>query len=180
MKNKILLSIATLFLLGLFTLNAQTEDEVVYAKKLETKKIPAILHAEIKKDFPTYSLEGVELLPIKLYEQRWVVLDKKPFPDGTEFYEVDLKGKDFHSSAVYSMKGQLMNSREVFKNAKLPAEVAQSIVSRYPGWMERRDKEVIRNGKKEITHYIVFLKKGMKEERVVLNPQGKILHHFEM
>jgi hypothetical protein len=180
MKNKIFISLVVLFSLGVFTISAQNGDVVVFAKKLETKKIPTALRSEIQKDFPTYTLDGVELLPSKLYEQRWVMQQSNPFPADMQYYEVDLKGKDFHSSAVYTAKGQLLHSREVLNNAKLPLEVAQSIASYYPGWVEWREKEIIKNGKKEVTDYVVFLKKGMKEERVVLNPQGKILHHFEI
>lgn len=180
MKNKIFFALTALFCLSLFTLSAQNGDVVVFAKKLETKKIPSVLRTEIQKDFPSFTLDGVELLPSKLYEQRWVVQQSNPFPADMEYYQVELKGKDSHSIAVYTPKGQLLHSREVLKNAKLPLEVAQSVANQYPGWMEWRDKEIIKNGKKEITDYVVFLKKGMKEERVVLNPQGKILHHFEI
>lgn len=179
MKNKMLLAFAALLMLGLTTLSAQTDGgEVVFAKKLETKKIPSALKAEIQKDYPSYTLDGVELLPSKLYEQRWVVQQKNAFPADMKYYEVDLKGKNSHSSAVYTPDGQLLHSREVLKNAELPLAVAQSLKEHYPGWMEWRNKEVITNGKKEVTHYLVFLKKGTKEEKIVLNPQGAVLHHL--
>lgn len=179
MKNKILLTLMAVFALSAATLNAQSDgSEVVFAKKLETKEVPKALKAEIQKDYPSYTLDGVELIPNKLYEQRWVVQQKNKFPADMKYYEVDLKGANSHSSAVYTPDGQLLHSREVLKNAELPLAVAQSLKNHYPGWMEWRNKEIITNGKKEITHYLVFLKKGTKEEKVVLNPQGAVLHHL--
>lgn len=179
MKNKWLLAFG-LVSASAFVVSAQTTATVVYEAKLENKKVPVAVVEQVQKDFPNARLEETYLLPAQLYEQNWVVVQKNQPQQPVDYYEVRLSGKNVHSSAVYSPQGELLNSREVLKDAPLPPVVGRTLVTQYPGWTERRNKEVIKNGRKEVVHYIVFLKKGWREERVVLNPQGEIEHRFTL
>jgi hypothetical protein len=160
-------------------LNAQTDSKVVYETKLENAKVPFSILEQVKKDFPDYTIQETLLVPAKLYEQKWIIVQKSEPIAATDYYEVYLTGKNIHSTAAYTPKGILLHSREVLKEVALPAAVTNTIEARFTDWKQVRDKEVIRNGKREITHYIVFLKNGWREQRVVLNASGDVLHRFE-
>lgn len=179
MKKGFLMSLPFMFV-GAFAAQAQTDATVLWESKLETKKIPAVVSEQVHKDFPNARITETYSLPAHLYEQKWVLVQQNPAPQNINYVEVQLNGKDMHYAAVYTPQGTLLNSREVLKHAALPPAVSQAIAAHYPGWTERRDKEVVKNGKHEITRYIVFLKKGWREERVVLDPDGKVLHHIDV
>lgn len=169
-----------ILLLGAIAVKAQNSNVILYETRLETKKIPVVVSESVQRDFPNAKITESVSVPAKLYEQKWVVVDQNQHPENMDYIEVNLSGKNMHSTAIYTTQGKLVSSREVLKKAQLPETVRQAIKTRYPDWKDRRDKEVIKNGKHEITHYIVFLKKGWHEERVVFDPNGKVLHRFEI
>ena len=169
-----------ILLLGAFALRAQDIPTVLYEAKLETMKVPAVIKDRVKTDFPGSSIEETYLLPARLYQQKWIVVEKKEMTAPADYYEVHLSGRNMIYDAVYTPTGELLHSREVLKDVALPAAVSKALSDHFANWIENRDREVIRNGKKEITHYIVFLKKGRREQRVVFNPQGEVLHRFEL
>jgi hypothetical protein len=177
MKKHIVFYLSFLFLASV-AVQAQTSATVLYESKVETIKVPAVIVEQTTKDFPGFTVDETLLVPSKLYEQRWVQVQKNDMVGPLDYYEVQLKGKNMHSVAAYTPEGKLLNSREVLKNVVVPSAVSATLLKQYPGWTDRRDKEVIKNGKKEVTHYIMHLKKGWKEERVVLDPQGNIVHRF--
>ena len=179
MKNKVLFSLPFL-LLGVSALRAQSEPTVLYEAKLETKMVPTVIVDQIKNDFPGFVINETYLIPAKLYQQKWVVVEKNEMTNPADIYEVHMSGKNMNFDAVYSAKGVLLHSREIQKDVALPAAVSRTLSEHFANWNESRDREVIKNGKKEITHYIVFLKKGHREQRVVLSPEGKVLHRFEL
>lgn len=178
MKNRIFCSLPIL-LFGAIVAQAQ-DVTVLYETKLENKKVPAVIMEQVGKDFPGAKLDETYLIPAKLYEQKWVVIEKNDVPNDVDKVEVYLKGKGMRYSAVYSPDGKLLHSREVQKGVALPTAVSKVIADHYPKWKENRDREVLKDGKKEITHYIVFLKNGWREQRLVISPAGKVLHRFEL
>jgi hypothetical protein len=163
MSSKILFSVALLSL-GAFALRAQ-ESTVVYEKRLETVKASTLSTAQ--------NAAGTPNVPV----QEWVVVQRNKPTFDVQTYEVKSKGKNMDIVAIYNPKGVMLSSREVLKEVALPEAVSSEISARYPGWVEYKDEEIITKGKKEISHYVVYLKKEGKRKRIVYAPDGKKSHH---
>ena len=117
--------------------------------------------------------------PYALKEYGWVydvgasdvVLDR---------YEVTMKNKQGHDLfAIYSAKGELIESRELSKNVAMPANIQEALSkSQYKDWKVVGDRELIRyyydNDKKSVEqHFRVTVEKDGVKRSISFNFQNK-------
>lgn len=79
--------------------------------------------------------------------------------------------------AVYDKDAKLIRTAEKYKNIKLPTEVAQAVVKKYPQWNIAKDVYLVNyydtNDVKKT--YKLVLENGNKRIRVKINEKGEFL-----
>lgn len=178
------IKIIPVFLTGaLFTFSgamAQISSETMTAQKVKKEEVPTTIVASVEEDFPEANVEDVVLIPAQAYQNDWVVTksehgvsDESSFDP--QYYEVTFNGKGESGKAVYNAEGDLIHSKETIKDEALPEMITRAIADKYPEYKVMKDKEVIRDGKKNIDYYQVKIKKGKEKETLYFSENGEML-----
>lgn len=118
--------------------------------------------------------------PVKLLEQKVATFDIKSldgYEDEAQEYYVYFNIPVGKILAVYDDKGEIMRTSERFKDIRLPLDVSNAIVERFPGWRIEGDIYVVNYRKDEeiIKSYKLFLRKDEMHKRVKTDEKGNFL-----
>lgn len=156
---------------------AQTDSETLMLTRVKKGEEPSAVMAAIKQDFPKAIVGDLNILPAKLYGERWSVnVDDQLNGATPDLYMVNMKEKGEQYKAVYDKKGNLMSSKTVVNKAALPSEVSATIHQKYPDWTIVNDREKIttkQGAVREIFH--VEIHKNKQHRNLFVNPDGTMV-----
>jgi hypothetical protein len=171
----------------LFPLLAQVDhdynpnDRVPVVNATITKEqVPAAVVKSVNTQFDKNNVLTWSKFPFALKEYGWVY-DAGASDVKLNRYEVTMKtntGDDLW--AVYSASGDLVETREVFKNNPLPQSVKESLAnSQYKDWTVVGNNEVIRyyhdhDNTSAEQHYRVTVMKDNVKRSISFNYQNKV------
>jgi hypothetical protein len=121
-------------------------DRVPIANATITKEqVPAEVLKAAQKQFDMSNPSTWSKFPYALKEYGWVY-DVGSSDIKLDRYEVTMKNKEGHElSAVYTNKGELVESREVAKDVAMPTNVQLALAkSQYKDWKVVGNKEIIK------------------------------------
>jgi hypothetical protein len=130
----------------------------------------------IKADFPSAIASDLSFLPAKLYGEHWAVAENTSMKGKPDFYQITLKeGKESYR-AVYDKEGNLLSSKFIIPQAKLPAEVMKTISEKYPEWKVTTDTEKIVHKKSEYKAiYRVTIEQNKAHRMLEIADGGKLI-----
>ena len=149
MKKFLTLLLMIIFGLSLFAQvdhDFNINDRVPIVKGTITKDlVPVLVVKAVNTQFDKNNVVTWSKFPFALKEYGWVYdVGTSDLP--LDRYEVKMKtsaGDDFW--AVYSAKGELVETREILKNIGIPHDIQEKLAnSQYKGWTVLGDKEIIR------------------------------------
>jgi hypothetical protein len=164
----------------LFPLLAQVDhdarvNDVIPVETLTLKKeqIPQAIVKSVAVDFSTGQPVTWGKFPYNLENYGWVV-NQGTAGEKPDHYEVLIKAKDGSDVyAVYNADGTIIETRSVYKNIPVPAEVTASLAkSKYSDWTIIGDKELIKyfKDKKNIEeHFRLTVQKGNLKHSISFN-----------
>lgn len=165
-----------------FTVIAGAHSQTAEVRvKLKETDVPIAVLESFKKDFNGNVSRGWEIVPIDIIREEYVVTSfgdlngEKP----TEF-AVKIKGPQVWGEAIYDADGLLKFSKTVIKDTALPPAVTKAVMKGFPGYSILKDQETIKQGKSDIIHYRVIVKKGKEKRAVSIDQSGKILHERKL
>lgn len=118
--------------------------------------------------------------PVKLLEQKVATFDIKSladYEDEAQDYYVYFNIPEGKILAVYDENGEIIRTSERFQDIRLPLDVSNAIVEKYPGWMIEGDIYVVnyRKDQEIIKSYKLFLRKDEMHKRVKTDEKGNFL-----
>lgn len=142
-------------------------------------QVPAAVIKAAQTQFDLNNPATWSKFPYALKEYGWVY-DVGASDIKLDRYEVQMKTKNGHDlSAVYTDKGELVESRETSKDVALPSNVQLALSnSQYKDWKVVGDKEIIRfyhdhdNASVE-QHFRITVEKDNVKRSISFNFQGK-------
>lgn len=156
---------------------AQNQTEMFTAKAVKKGEEPQAVVDAINQDFPKAIVGDLNVIPAKLYGEKWAVnFDDRSNGTPAEYYHVSLKEGKSQYSAYYNKDGKLISSKTYLSNAQLPSEVTSAINSKYADWTIVKDSEKMayRDGKvKEAYH--VEIQRDKKHRNLLIDNSGKVL-----
>jgi len=167
--------ITSAVLLIMLTATATAQDTQTRIKIKQTD-VPVSVVESFTKDFSDGIAEEWDIVPAVIVVEDYEVLGNDN-SDGTKTteYSVSIKGPKVKGEAIYDQDGKLKYSKEVIKNAALPAAVRNSIVNKYPGFSFMKDQETIKEGRSNFIHYRIVIEKGKEKVCLAVDASGKIL-----
>lgn len=118
-------------------------------------------------------------VPVKMLERQVAKYDPTKadiYLDEYDLYKVYFFIPDGKILVAYDKDGKVLRTIEKFKNVKLPMEVRNAVVKRFPGWEIKKDVyRVTYNEGKTTKEYKVVLTNGEKTLRVKLDGNGEFL-----
>lgn len=182
--KKLMLSVLV-FLGFIFPIVAQVDhdfmqnDRVPIVNTIITKEqVPAAVLKAAQTQFDLNNPATWSKFPYALKEYGWVY-DVGASGIQLDRYEVQLKNKEGHDLwAVYTAKGELVESREASKDVAIPANVQMALAnSQYKDWKVVGDKELIRfyhdhDMAKVEQHFRVTVEKDNVKRSISFNYQG--------
>lgn len=177
---------SVLALLGLiFPLMAQvdhdynTNDREPLINSTITKdQVPAAILKAAQTKFDLNNSATWSKFPYALKEYGWVY-DVGASNIKLDRYEVTIKNKEGNDLwAVYTVKGELVESREASVNVPVPANIMQELLkSQYKDWKIVGDKEIIRfyhdhNNSSVEQHFRLTVEKDNVKRSISFNYQG--------
>jgi hypothetical protein len=158
--------------------NANDRVPVVNAT-ITKDQVPASVLKAAQSQFDMSNSATWSKFPYALKEYGWVY-DVGASDIQLDRYEVTMKNIDGHELyAVYSVKGELIESRELANNVAMPANVqAELAKSQYKDWKVVGDKEFIKfyydhDIKKVEQHIRLTVEKDGVKRSISFNFQGK-------
>jgi len=141
-------------------------------------QVPAAVLQAVNTQFDQNSPVTWSKFPYALKEYGWVY-DVGASDIPLERFEVTMKTEEGNDLwAVYSAKGELIESREVSRNIAIPQSVQQALAkSQYKDWTVVGNKEIIRyyhdhDIKKAEQHFRVTVEKDNVRRSISFNFQG--------
>ena len=177
---------SVLALLGfIFPLMAQvdhdynTNDREPLINSTITKdQVPAAILKAAQTKFDLNNSATWSKFPYALKEYGWVY-DVGASNIKLDRYEVTIKNKEGNDLwAVYTVKGELVESREASVNVPVPANIMQELLkSQYKDWKIVGDKEIIRfyhdhNNSSVEQHFRLTVEKDNVKRSISFNYQG--------
>lgn len=177
---------SVLALLGfIFPLMAQvdhdynTNDREPLINSTITKdQVPAAILKAAQTKFDLNNSATWSKFPYALKEYGWVY-DVGASNIKLDRYEVTIKNKEGNDLwAVYTVKGELVESREASVNVPVPANIMQELLkSQYKDWKIVGDKEIIRfyhdhNNSSVEQHFRLTVEKDNVRRSISFNYQG--------
>lgn len=158
--------------------NANDREPVVNATITKEQVPPAVIKAA-QVQFDLSNSATWSKFPYALKEYGWVY-DVGASDVVLDHYEVTMKNKQGHDLyAVYSAKGELVESRELSNNVAMPANIQEALSkSQYKDWKVVGDKELIRYyhdyDKKSVEqHFRVNVEKDGVKRSISFNFENK-------
>jgi len=182
--KKFLFSI--LALLGLiFPLMAQVDHDFnnndrdpLINSTITKDQVPAAILKAAQTKFDLNNSATWSKFPYALKEYGWVY-DVGASNIKLDRYEVTIKNKEGNDLwAVYTVKGELVESREASVNVPVPANIMQELLkSQYKDWKIVGDKEIIRfyhdhNNSSVEQHFRLTVEKDNVRRSISFNYQG--------
>jgi hypothetical protein len=124
--------------------NVNDREPIVNAT-ITKEQVPAEVLKAAQTQFDLSNPATWSKFPYALKEYGWVY-DVGSSDIKLDRYEVTLKNKEGHDlSAIYTAKGELVESREIAKDIAMPTNVQLALAkSQYKDWKVVGDKEIIR------------------------------------
>ena len=118
---------------------------------------------ELQADARNYNIKAS-----KIYE------DSEP-----SVYNVKLKKGKHTLDLTYNNNGQILSSKEVYKNVALPVNLRIQLAKKFPQWMFSKTKLTIiyHHNQEAQMIYNIHLKKGHKIKTLTINDKGKLLNY---
>ena len=157
---------------------SQNDKVPLINAKITKEQVPAAVLKAAETRFDMANTATWSKFPYALKEYGWVY-DVGASDIKLDRYEVSMTTKDGHDLwAVYTAKGELVESREASSNIAVPANVLEKLAnSQYKDWKVVGDKEIIRfyhdhdNSSVE-QHFRVTLEKDNVKRSVSFNFQS--------
>jgi hypothetical protein len=171
-----------LLILCCFTgvLQAQDEEVIVDATKVNNKAVPKSVQDSLKKNFPNMTLKQVLKMPLKTYKSNWEVTENNLSDVSSgdfDVYVLNISGKrGGNLEASYDESGRLIEAKELIINSRLPQNVSTYIVKNYKGYLIDSDKikRTIRPDKTE-QQIEVGVHKGSDKKRLFFDNGGNFI-----
>lgn len=174
--KKIMKRIALVFLLACWALGASAQEKRLTVEKVKKGEEPEKVMEAIKTDFPGAITKDLSFLPAKLYGEEWNVDLQGDEVNDVKYYQVDIKAENRDYTAVYDAKGDLLSSKQVIHNAKLPPPINEAL-KKFQGWHIDKSHEIIKySGKHSSDTYRVKMQKGGQHKNVYLDANGNIIN----
>jgi hypothetical protein len=158
--------------------NANDRVPVVNAT-ITKEQVPAAVIKAAQTAFDLSNSATWSKFPYALKEYGWVY-DVGASDLALDHYEVTMKNKQGRDlSAIYSDKGELIESRELSSNVAMPANIQEALSkSQYKDWKVVGDKELIRyyhdgDMKKVEQHFRLSVEKDGVKRSISFNFQNK-------
>jgi len=175
------LFVSVLAFLGfLFPLLSQVDHDYSITDKipvetltLKKEQIPPAIIKAVTSDFSTGQALTYGKFPFVLENYGWVI-NKDAAGEKPDHYEVLIKANDGSDVyAVYAPDGSIIQSRSLYKNITIPAEVKNSLAKgQYKDWTIVGDKEIIKfyNSKKDVEeHFRITVEKNNVKRSISFN-----------
>jgi len=177
---------SVLALLGLiFPLMAQVDHDFnnndrdpLINSTITKDQVPAAILKAAQTKFDLNNSATWSKFPYALKEYGWVY-DVGASNIKLDRYEVTIKNKEGNDLwAVYTVKGELVESREASVNVPVPANIMQELLkSQYKDWKIVGDKEIIRfyhdhNNSSVEQHFRLTVEKDNVKRSISFNYQG--------
>jgi len=177
---------SVLALLGLiFPLMAQVDHDFnnndrdpLINSTITKDQVPAAILKAAQTKFDLNNSATWSKFPYALKEYGWVY-DVGASNIKLDRYEVTIKNKEGNDLwAVYTVKGELVESREASVNVPVPANIMQELLkSQYKDWKIVGDKEIIRfyhdhNNSSVEQHFRLTVEKDNVRRSISFNYQG--------
>lgn len=88
-------------------------------------------------------------------------------------YVATSSGRNLTCRAVYDARGNLISSKTIAENVKLPAELTRFIYTEYPGWTITKDKSIVTDFDETTRHYEVIIEKNGSKQTLYFNTEGE-------
>jgi hypothetical protein len=88
-------------------------------------------------------------------------------------YVATATGKNITCESIYDSRGNLISSKTVASNFKLPSVILQAIYADYPDWKITEDQMVIRDFDESTKYYKVIITKDGTRQSLYYNAKGK-------
>jgi hypothetical protein len=185
MVMKKLLFSVMVFLGILFPLMAQVDHDYnvndrvpVVNATLKADQVPAVIIKSAQTQFDITNSATWSKFPYALKEYGWVY-DAGASNVKLDRYEVAMKNKDGSDLwAVYTSKGELVESRQASENVPIPANVQEALSkSQYKDWKVTGNKEIIKyyhdhNNSSVEQHFRLTVEKDNVKRSISFNFQG--------
>ncbi|MDX1585272.1 MAG: PepSY-like domain-containing protein [Balneolaceae bacterium] len=124
-----------------------------------------------KKDIPSTVANAVESDYLSCKDNiTWYEFSEKNRADK---YVATAKGKNITCESVYDSKGNLISSKTVATNLKLPSTILQAIYADYPDWRITEDQMVVRDFDESTKYYKVIISKDGAKQTLYYDAKGK-------
>ncbi|MEC3907775.1 hypothetical protein VOI54_12150 [Tamlana sp. 2201CG12-4] len=175
MKN-VILTLVSVFIIN--TIHAQHNDLAYlntntfkyYSSPTHLKKETKFSGAYYKAVVNTNSSEIVSKLERQILEYN---LKNKSIYDNSEAasYLVRFKSTNAKALVNYNNNGEILSSKEVYKNIKIPDQIRNSIAQSFPNWSTEKSVFKINytNNKTLKKLYIIVIKKGQSTKTLKYN-----------
>ncbi|MDX1638104.1 MAG: PepSY-like domain-containing protein [Balneolaceae bacterium] len=98
----------------------------------------------------------------------------------SELYVIRSTGRNMNCEAVYDSRGNLLHSKTVMTNVKLPPAVMSVITRNYPGWTISEDKMVMRDFDEEQRYFEVSIVRDGETRKLYYDANGKLVDSKEV
>lgn len=162
------------------TIQAQDQDVIVDAQKINNNAIPKAVQDSLRKHFPQMTLKQVLKMPLKTYKSNWEVTENNSAEIGGDDYNIyvlRITGKrGGNLEATYGEDGHLIEAKELLVNSRLPQKVSTYIVTNYKGYLIDSDKikRTIRPDKTE-QQIEVAIHNGNEKKRLFFDNSGNFV-----
>jgi hypothetical protein len=163
---------------------AQDQEVLVDARKINSKSMPKSVQDSLRKNFPHMTLKQVLKMPLKTYKTNWNVSEDNVAAlssDDYSVYVLNITGKKGgNMEATYNQDGQLIEAKEILVNSRLPRSISTYIVQTYKGYLIDSDKikRTIRPDKTE-QRFEVAIHKGSDKKRLFFDNDGNFIKEKE-
>lgn len=172
------------FILCSLHIQAQDQEVLVDATKINNNAIPKSVQDSLRKNFPNMTLKQVLKMPLKTYKANWNVSEDNVADlrdDDYNLYVLNITGKrGGNLEATYNQDGNLVEAKELLVNSRLPRTVSTYIVENYKGYLIDNDKikRTIRPDKTE-QRIEVGVHKGSDKKRLFFDNTGNFIKEKE-
>jgi hypothetical protein len=178
--QKLSLTLLVLLLILGSAMAQQTEKSKAYHQRVD-QDVPQAVLEEIKRQHPDFRLQQKELSVLS--KKGTKKNDDQPVNrlESNKIYHVytlseSVNGIRSNKKTVYNTKGDVIASRQITRNKRVPEQVLITMGREYNGWALTGSRIFITEKKGIRTvFYNLSLKNGNEEKNILLNEQGQIV-----
>lgn len=152
-------------------------QDLLFEAKLEKENVPTVIIESVEEDFPEFTMEQFDAVPIQYIEEDVVINRDFNADEDYNTYEITLSGKGRRLTATYDKSGKLLSTIEKGTNEFLPYAVREAVAKANPGWTIVKDsyKMMHFTGHNAKERYKITLGKGNETMKIVTDANGKQL-----